>query len=148
VKYQNNGILKKSENSTEDPYKTLFVGRLNYDTSDHKLKREFETFGPVRKVRVVQDKEGKPRGYAFVEFESERDMRHAFKLADGRKIDNRRVVVDVERGRTVRNWKPRRLGGGIGSTRAGGNDVNQKYSGRYRPFPFCCLSQQLFSNYF
>jgi U1 small nuclear ribonucleoprotein len=25
--------------------------------------------------------------------------------------------VDVERGRTVRNWKPRRLGGGLGSTR-------------------------------
>lgn len=39
--------------------------------------------------------------------------------------------MDVERGRTVKGWKPRRLGGGLGSTRAGGEDVNQKWSGRY-----------------
>ena len=34
----------------------------------------------------------------------------AYKYADGKKIDNKRVVVDVERGRTVKSWKPRRLG--------------------------------------
>ncbi len=33
---------------------------------------------------------------------------------DGRKVDSRRVLVDVEKGRTVRNWRPRRLGGGLG----------------------------------
>ena len=40
------------------------------------------------------------------------------------------VVVDVERGRTVPGWLPRRLGGGIGDTRKGGKDVNLVYSGR------------------
>ena len=34
----------------------------------------------------------------------------AYKYADGRKIDGQRVVVDVERGRTVKGWKPRSLG--------------------------------------
>jgi hypothetical protein len=80
---------------------------------------------------------GKPRGYAFVEFEHERHMRgtcwmwlcsrdvanrsfcaEAYKYANGKKIDNRRVVVDVERGRLDPQWKPRRLGGGLGTTRA------------------------------
>ena len=36
----------------------------------------------------------------------------AYKYADGKKIDGRRIVVDVERGRTVKSWKPRRLGEG------------------------------------
>lgn len=27
---------------------------------------------------------------------------------------NRRLLIDVERGRTVKGWKPRRLGGGLG----------------------------------
>lgn len=45
-----------------------------------------------------------PRRYAFVEYEHEDDMRLAYKRGDGRKIDGRRVLVDVERGRTVRNW--------------------------------------------
>ena len=32
-------------------------------------------------------------------------------------VDNRRILVDVERGRTVRNWRPRRFGGGLGESR-------------------------------
>ena len=54
----------------------------------------------------------------------------AYKQADGRKIEGRRVLVDVERGRTVPNWRPRRLGGGLGTTRVGGEEVNRRFSGR------------------
>ncbi|KUF89243.1 GRB2-associated-binding protein 2 [Phytophthora nicotianae] len=57
-------------------------------------------------------------------------MKSAYKYADGKKIDGRRVVVDVERGRTVTDWLPKKFGGGIGETRKGGADVNVKYSGR------------------
>lgn len=46
----------------------------------------------------------------------------AYKSADGKKIDGRRVLVDVERGRTVKGWRPRRLGGGLGSTRRSATD--------------------------
>ncbi|PNH12029.1 U1 small nuclear ribonucleoprotein, partial [Tetrabaena socialis] len=98
-----------------DPYKTIIVSRLSYDVTDKKLRREFEEYGPVKRVRIVTDKAGKPRGYAFVEFEHKADMKEAYKAADGKKIEGRRVLVDVERGRTVENWKPRRLGGGLGA---------------------------------
>ncbi|KAL5714408.1 hypothetical protein ACHQM5_016374 [Ranunculus cassubicifolius] len=118
-------------NISGDPYKTLFVARLNYDTTEKRIKREFETYGPIKKVRMVTDTvSNKPRGYAFIEYVHTRDMKSAYKQADGRKLDNRRVLVDVERGRTVPNWRPRRLGGGLGSTRIGGEEVNMKYSGR------------------
>ncbi|XP_021718463.1 U1 small nuclear ribonucleoprotein 70 kDa-like [Chenopodium quinoa] len=118
-------------NATEDPYKTLFVARLSYETSESRLKREFETYGPIKRVKMIYDKEtNKPRGYAFIEFSHTRDMKAAYKQADGRKIDGRRVLVDVERGRTVPNWRPRRLGGGLGTTRVGGEDVNQKSATR------------------
>jgi hypothetical protein len=54
----------------------------------------------------------------------------AYKHADGKKIDGKRVLVDVERARTVKGWLPRRLGGGLGGTRRGGVEVNIKHSGR------------------
>ncbi|KAL0657071.1 hypothetical protein Bca4012_077655 [Brassica carinata] len=38
-------------------------------------------------------------------------------------IDGRRVPVDVERGRTVPNWRPRMLGGGLGTTRVPGEKI-------------------------
>jgi len=117
--------------TTVDAYKTLFVGRINFDTSESKLRREFESYGAVKKIVMVFNKKtGKPRGYAFVEYEHERDMHSAYKHADGKKIDGRRVVVDIERGRTVQGWLPRRLGGGLGKTRLGGPEVNVKISGR------------------
>lgn len=47
---------------------------------------------------------GKSRGYAFVEYEDKKDMKEAYKAADGRKIEGRRILVDVERGRTVESW--------------------------------------------
>ena len=34
----------------------------------------------------------------------------AYKYGDGKKIDSKRVLVDVERGRTVKGWLPRKLG--------------------------------------
>ncbi|KAL4386280.1 hypothetical protein GQ457_09G010000 [Hibiscus cannabinus] len=114
-------------NISGDPYKTLFVARLNYETSESRIKREFESYGPIKRVRLVTDKStNKPRGYAFIEYMHTRDMKAAYKQADGRKIDGRRVLVDVERGRTVPNWRPRRLGGGLGTTRIGGEDVTQR----------------------
>ncbi|XP_076952643.1 U1 small nuclear ribonucleoprotein 70 kDa-like [Bidens hawaiensis] len=118
-------------NISGDPYKTLFVAKLNYETTESRLKREFEAYGPIKRVRMVADKEtNKPRGYAFIEYMHTRDMKAAYKQADGKKIDNKRVLVDVERGRTVPNWRPRRLGGGLGTTRIGGEEVNQRHSGR------------------
>jgi len=97
--------------ATSDPFKTLFVARVNFYTSESKLKREFEQYGTVKSIRMVMStKDTKPRGYAFIEYEHEKDMHSAYKHADGKKIDGRRVLVDVERGRTVKGWLPRRLG--------------------------------------
>ena len=114
-----------------DPYKTLFVARIGYETTEESLRNAFEMFGPIKSIKLVQNSiKAKPRGYGFIEFEHERDMKTAYKQGDGKKVDGRRVLVDVERGRTVRNWRPRRLGGGLGSTRLGGKSTAIKNSGR------------------
>ncbi|CAB3402559.1 unnamed protein product [Caenorhabditis bovis] len=107
----------ENEKATEDPYRTLFVARINYETSESKLRREFESYGKIKKLTMVHDKEGKPRGYAFIEYSDKSEMHNAYKKADGIKIDGKRLVVDYERGRTQKTWLPRRLGGGKGDTR-------------------------------
>ncbi|KAE8369637.1 U1 small nuclear ribonucleo protein of 70kDa MW N terminal-domain-containing protein [Aspergillus caelatus] len=103
-----------------DPFKTLFVSRLSYDVKESDLEREFGRFGPIERIRIVKDTvtpkgSKKPhRGYAFIVYEREKDMKAAYKETDGIRIKDRRVLVDVERGRTVKGWKPRRFGGGLG----------------------------------
>jgi U1 small nuclear ribonucleoprotein len=98
-------------------YNTLFVGRLAHEVSERKLLREMETFGPVKDIKLISGKEADSKGYGFVEYENEEDMKRAYRAADGMKIEGREVVVDVERGHTVPTWLPRRLGGGLGGTR-------------------------------
>ncbi|KAF7588983.1 hypothetical protein BBP40_004950 [Aspergillus hancockii] len=103
-----------------DPFKTLFVSRLSYDVKESDLEKEFGRFGPIERIRIVKDTvtpkgSKKPhRGYAFIVYEREKDMKAAYKETDGIRIKDRRVLVDVERGRTVKGWKPRRFGGGLG----------------------------------
>jgi len=41
-----------------DPFRTLFVSRLSYDVTDKKLRREFEEYGPIKRARIVTDKNG------------------------------------------------------------------------------------------
>lgn len=95
------------------------------------MRRDFEGFGTIERVRIVRDKKGRSRGYAFIIYERERDMKGisylcylsrlslisfaaAYKESDGLHIMGKKILVDVERGRTVRGWRPRRLGGGLG----------------------------------
>jgi U1 small nuclear ribonucleoprotein len=33
-----------------DPYCTLFVSRLSYETTEHDLERDFGRFGPIERV--------------------------------------------------------------------------------------------------
>ncbi|KAI9494556.1 hypothetical protein BDB00DRAFT_308659 [Zychaea mexicana] len=110
---------EKDEKIQGNPFNTLFVARLSYELQESDLMREFEQYGPIKNLRLVRTLEGKPRGYAFIEYEREKDMRAAYKDSDGLKLMGRRLAVDVERGRTVKGWKPRRLGGGLGNARNG-----------------------------
>jgi U1 small nuclear ribonucleoprotein 70kDa len=121
----------QNPNLKGDPFKTLFVSRLDYETNEELLNQTFSRYGPIKTISLVRHVlTGTPRGYAFIEFEHERDMRAAFRDADGMKLQGRRIVVDCERGRTVKNWKPRRFGGGLGGTRLGGVHENVTSSGR------------------
>lgn len=45
------------KNATEDPFRTLFIARINYDTSESKLRREFEFYGPIKKIVLIHDQE-------------------------------------------------------------------------------------------
>lgn len=124
---------KSDENIAGDPFRTLFVSRINFETTESKLKKELSQFGEIKNITMVKHKTtGKPKGYAFVTFKHERDMLTAYRRADGMKIDDKRILVDVQRGLTVKDWRPRRLGGGLGETRKGGQDVNSKLSERER----------------
>ena len=49
-----------------DPFKTLFVGRLSYEVTERKLKREFEEFGPIKRVRLVHDKNTGAAGHCWL----------------------------------------------------------------------------------
>ncbi|CAN6304624.1 unnamed protein product [Urochloa humidicola] len=40
-------------NAIGDPYRTLFVARLNYETSELKVKQEFEAYGPIKRVSIL-----------------------------------------------------------------------------------------------
>ncbi|KAL5547240.1 hypothetical protein UlMin_006927 [Ulmus minor] len=115
-----------------DPYSTLFVARLSPQTTDHTLRMAFSKYGRVKNLRLVRHiVTGASRGYAFVEFETEREMRRAYKDAHHSIIDDCEIIVDYNRQQLMPGWIPRRLGGGLGGKKESGQ---LRFGGRERPF--------------
>ena len=54
---------------------TISLFSQHKNATENDLRREFEGFGSIERVRIVRDKNGRSRGYAFIVFERERDMK-------------------------------------------------------------------------
>ncbi|WZY82305.1 hypothetical protein YC2023_028689 [Brassica napus] len=115
-----------------DPYCTLFVGRISHLTTEDTLREAMSKHGKVKSLRLVRHiVTGASRGYAFVEYETEKEMRRAYEDAHHSFIDGREVIVDYNRQQLMPGWIPRRLGGGLGGRKESGQ---LRFGGRERPF--------------
>lgn len=115
-----------------DPYCTVFVGRLSRQTDEETLGKAMSKYGRVKNLRLVRHiVTGASRGYAFVEYETEREKRRAYEDAHHSFIDDSEVIVDYYRQQLMPGWIPRRLGGGLGGKKESGQ---LRFGGRERPF--------------
>jgi cold-inducible RNA-binding protein len=90
----------------------LYVGNLNYRTTEEQLRMYFEAVGPVEKVEIITDRETqRPRGFGFVTMGTEAHAKTAIERYDGQDFEGRRLVVNEAR------EKERR--GGRGDDRGG-----------------------------
>ena len=117
---------------TGNSHNTVFVGRLNHQTSEATLKQIFSTFGKIESVVLVRDiVSGFSKGYAFIEYKDPKSSKHAFEEGNKLNIDGKCILVDYEFGRMMKGWKPRRLGGGFGGKKESGQ---LRFGCRDRPF--------------
>jgi RNA recognition motif-containing protein len=106
----------------------LYVGNLPFSVTEAELRELFGRHGAVQSVNVVTDREtGRPRGFAFVQFEDASGAEAAQRALDGTDLGGRTIRVNeaVDRGRGGpgggggggRGGPP---GGGGGGGRGGG----------------------------
>jgi len=89
----------------------VYVGNLSYHTDEAGLREACAAGGrEVVSVSIVTDRmTGQPRGFAFVEFGSEKDAQAAITELHGKPLDGRTLAVNEARER-----EPRGGGGGGG----------------------------------
>nr|XP_054757617.1 U11/U12 small nuclear ribonucleoprotein 35 kDa protein-like [Lytechinus pictus] len=115
-----------------DPHLTLFVARLNPETTEKTLEKTFSKYGDLKQVNLIRDAvTGFSKQYAFIEFEDERAARRARAEADQSVIEEHIIFVDWECEHTLDGWIPRRLGGGLGGKKESGQ---LRFGGKDRPF--------------
>jgi len=94
--------------------KRLYVGNLSYSVTEADLREVFAEGGNVAEVKVVLDRDtGRPRGFAFVEMESDAEATKATEVLNGRDVQGRAINVSEARERSGG-------GGGGGGGRSGG----------------------------
>ena len=112
--------------------KKLYVGNLNYRTTDQTLKDVFSAFGEVASANVLQG-----RGFGFVEMDSEEGARKAIDSFNGGELHGKVIVVSEARppkdqpagGGYGRDSRPRPGGFGRGPSRpsGGGGGGGRRY---------------------
>jgi RNA recognition motif-containing protein len=102
----------------------LYVGNISYETTAESLREAFGADGrQVADVAIITDRmTGKPRGFAFVQMETESDAQAAIGALDGRELNGRTLRVSEARERTG--------GGGGGGGGRGGWDGGGGGGGR------------------
>jgi RNA recognition motif-containing protein len=118
----------------------LFVGNLSYGTTEADLRTYFGTIAPPTQIVLPVDREtGRPRGFAFVEFQDRAHAEQAIQKFNGQVFNGRPLAVSEARAREDRGpGGPRpggyapRPGGGSGP-RPGGFGPRPSYGGP-RPF--------------
>ncbi|KAM4620264.1 U11/U12 small nuclear ribonucleoprotein 35 kDa protein [Polymixia lowei] len=123
---------KPNKGVAGDPLLTLFVARLNPQTTEDKLHEVFSKYGDINRLRLVRDiVTGFSKGYAFIEYKEERSIVRARRDANKLVVDQHELFVDFEQERTLKGWVPRRLGGGQGGKKESGQ---LRFGGKDRPF--------------
>lgn len=104
--------------------KNIYVGNMNFQTSEADLRALFEPFGPVTRVHIAMDREtGRPRGFAFVEMANDEDAAKAIAGLDGKEVAGRNIKVNEARPKTGG-------GGGRGGFSRGGGGGGGNRGGR------------------
>merc|ERR1712037_934892 len=76
---------------------SIYVGQVDYSATPEELLAHFEPCGTVERVTIVCDKyTGKPKGFAYLEFQTEESMENAVKL-DGSTFKDRTLKVTHKR---------------------------------------------------
>ncbi|XP_076032292.1 heterogeneous nuclear ribonucleoprotein at 87F isoform X4 [Oratosquilla oratoria] len=98
------GHKRGDEHSEPEQMRKLFIGGLDYRTTDESLKAYFEKYGEIVDVVVMKDpKTKRSRGFGFVAFskaymvdDAQKNRPHKI---DGRAVDTKRAVPREEIGR-------------------------------------------------
>lgn len=89
----------------------IYVGNLSYRTTEENLESAFATYGRVKDVSIMRDREtGKSRGFGFVEMEETQEAADAVEGLNGTPLDGRTLTVNEARPRTSGSGR----GGGEG----------------------------------
>lgn len=75
--------------------KNIFVGNLNFKTSEDALRKLFESYGPVDRVTILTDREtGRSRGFAFVEMSNAEEGDKAITALNGTELEGRTLNIN------------------------------------------------------
>ena len=76
--------------------KRIYIGNLNFKTTEENLTEKFAQFGEVTSATIIKDKtSGLSKGFGFVEMPNDDDAEKAIAGLKGKDIDGRKVRVSI-----------------------------------------------------
>jgi cold-inducible RNA-binding protein len=108
--------------------KNIFVGNLDFNTSEDDLRQLFQTYGQVDRVSIMTDRDtGRSRGFGFVEMSSSEEGEKAIASINGTQLGGRTLNVNEARPKAERTGGGGRDRGGDRGGRGGGGGGRNRW---------------------
>ncbi|GAM21662.1 hypothetical protein SAMD00019534_048370 [Acytostelium subglobosum LB1] len=75
--------VKYSDNEIEKMERKLFIGMLG-NADEEAITGTFGQFGAIEELTIVREKDGKPKGYGFIKFQSREEAEECIRQLDGK----------------------------------------------------------------
>ncbi|KAL6181369.1 hypothetical protein ACLB2K_048024 [Fragaria x ananassa] len=97
-----------SSSSSFSPKTKLYVSGLSFRTTEESLRNAFQNFGQLVEVNLVMDRiANRPRGFAFLRYETEEESQKAIEGMHGKFLDGRVIFVEEAKPRSELRQPPR-----------------------------------------
>jgi len=84
--------------------KKLYVGNLEYSTTNEELEKLFSSEGSVTSAKVIRSLDGKSKGFGFVEMENEEEASKAMEKYNQSSFKDRTIFVNEARPQINRSF--------------------------------------------
>eukprot|EP01132_Coremiostelium_polycephalum_P001469 gene1469-1852_t len=86
---------------------SLYINNIDESVDKELIKEEFSKYGNIQKIKIIQDENGKNKGYGFIYYSESQEATKAIESLNGFTFGSKQITVGYVQNRNELKYKPK-----------------------------------------